>query len=106
MKPYLRKDGSDVILSVRIMPGASKTKIVGELGFELKLRVSAIAEHGKANHALLRYLSDLLKIPVARIQILAGELGRRKKIRITNIDAAVLESRIEPSRKKKARLVT
>ena len=38
-----------VVLSVKVVPGSSKTAVVGELNGMLKVKLSAPPERGKAN---------------------------------------------------------
>ena len=51
-------------------------------GLELLVRTTATAEGGKANEAILRLLAHALGQPVSSIQLLRGETGRTKVVRI------------------------
>ena len=48
----------------------------------LKLWVTALAEKGKANEAVLELLAEELKIPKSRLQIVRGLTTRLKHIEI------------------------
>lgn len=87
MKPsvYQWKD-QDLLLSVRIQPGASKDEIVGIQGSHLKIRVSAPPQDGKANKQLIKFLGNHFRVAKSRIQLLSGESGREKRILITSPD--------------------
>ena len=67
-------------LSVRITPNADKTelKTVMADGTQ-KINVAAPADSGKANKVLIRFFKKELK---QDIEIVSGETGRRKLLRI------------------------
>ena len=82
-------------LHVRIQAGAKKTEIaeIMEDG-TIKIRLTAPALEGKANHALIQYLSDLLKVKASAIEIVAGLLSKDKLVTVTNITPEQLEQTI------------
>lgn len=80
---FEEKEGS-IVLNVRVVPRASKDSIQGLLGDALKVRIQAPPVEGKANAHLVKFLSKLWKIPRGNIEILSGETGRNKRLRITN----------------------
>ncbi|MDP6174810.1 MAG: DUF167 domain-containing protein [Rhodospirillales bacterium] len=79
-------------LTVKVVPGSSRNRIVGTLGQALKVAVSAPAEKGAANKALLKLLSKFLDLPPAQIQILSGKTQARKQILVLGLSAAQLRS--------------
>ncbi len=81
---YEERDGG-VVICVRVVPRASKDCIDGVLGGEaLKVRIQAPPVEGKANAYLVKFLSKQWKIPRSSLEILSGETGRNKRIRIVN----------------------
>ena len=48
----------------------------------IKIRITARAVDGKANKAIIEYLSDLLNIPKTRIKIASGEKSTIKIIQV------------------------
>lgn len=74
--------GPDLILRVRVQPRASRDEVVGIQGDFLKIRITAPPVEGKANSHLIRYLSRLFAIPRSRIELLSGDSGREKRLRI------------------------
>ena len=50
----ISRDGDDVLIRIKVVPGASGNGIAGVLGDRLKVRVSAPAEGGRANKVCLR----------------------------------------------------
>lgn len=73
----LSGDPEGTILWVWVVPGSKRTEVVGRHGDTLKVKVSAPAEGGKANEAMLRLLSDLTD---ARCELRKGHLHRRKQV--------------------------
>ena len=60
------------------------------LGDRLKVSVNAPPVDGKANEAVVRVLAEALAVPKAAIEILRGETGRRKTVRIRGVTLAAL----------------
>ena len=70
-------------LDVKVVPGASRSEIVGPLGNRLKIRVAAPAEGGKANRALVKVLSEWLG--TRAVEIVAGVSGPEKTVRVLGL---------------------
>jgi hypothetical protein len=87
---WIRETAKGLLLPVRAAPRASKNEIQGVHGDALKIRLQAPPVEGKANAALIRFLSDALDIPRAQISLAAGETGRNKAVLITGISKAAL----------------
>ena len=75
---FARKTADGFELRVKVIPGVGQTKIVGEYGDRLKIRVAAPPEKGKANKELISFLKKLLG--VRDIKVTAGETSRDKTI--------------------------
>jgi len=82
----LRAVEGGIVVSVKVQPNASKDRVVGEHGDQLKIAVTVAPEKGKANKAVIRVLSQRLGIKSSDIQILSGETSRDKKVFIKNIN--------------------
>ncbi|QSX38178.1 DUF167 family protein YggU [Shewanella sedimentimangrovi] len=74
--------GDALLLNLYIQPKASRDQIVGLHGDELKVAITAPPVDGKANAHLGRWLAKLFKVPKTNVQIVKGELGRHKQVRI------------------------
>ncbi len=76
------KDG--VVLQLKISPNASKNAILkDDTGIKIKLTAQPI--EGKANKALVEFLSKQLKIPKTSIEILRGETSKDKTLLLKNV---------------------
>lgn len=71
------KDG--MILSLRISPNASKNEIIKE-DAGIKVKITAQPIDGKANKALIEFLSKQFKIPKSYFEIIRGETSKDKTI--------------------------
>jgi uncharacterized protein len=76
-----------LFLTVRVIPNASKTDLAGRRGEALKVKVREPALEGRANAALIAFLSDTLGCPKSAIRVARGETSRDKTIAITLPDA-------------------
>ncbi|MCU0856890.1 MAG: DUF167 domain-containing protein [Pontiellaceae bacterium] len=82
---WIYETAKGVVLPVRAVPRASKNEIQGIHGDALKIRLQAPPVDGKANEALVRFLSDALNISRAQIHLVSGETGRNKAVLLAGI---------------------
>nr|WP_086024295.1 DUF167 family protein YggU [Shewanella pealeana] len=82
MTPAIMQQG-DLLLQLYIQPKASRDQIVGLHGEEIKIAITAPPVDGKANAHLTKYLSKAFKVPKGDIDIIKGQMGRHKQVRIT-----------------------
>ncbi|WP_394392035.1 DUF167 family protein YggU [Shewanella woodyi] len=88
------KQQDDLLLNLYIQPKASRDQIVGVHGEELKIAITAPPVDGKANAHLIKYLSKAFKVPKGDINILKGEQGRHKQVKI--ISPKIIPKSVEP----------
>ena len=97
----IRETAAGVTLAVRAQPGAKKTAITGVYGeganAQLKIAVHAPPIEGRANQALILFLSEFFSVPRARIELISGELSRSKVFLLRGITRGALESRLSGS---------
>lgn len=74
-----------MIIKARIIPNSSRNQIVGWFKDQLKIKISAPPERGKANQKLINFLSEKWNIPKHSIQIIKGHKKRDKVIEIEGI---------------------
>ena len=83
----LQETSDGTALRVRLRPGASANRIEGLQVLDdgqavLQVRVTAVAEKGKADKALIALLAKTFKLPKSDIEIAAGRTDRRKTLAI------------------------
>lgn len=84
---WARDGAGGAVLEVLAQPRASRSRVVGEHDGRLKIQLAAPPVDGEANEALLAFLADALSVRRADVALLAGETGRRKRVRIAGIAA-------------------
>lgn len=94
-KPRLHNGGSGAALAIRVLPRASRNEIA-EIRSDgtIRIRLTAPPVDGKANAALIQFLSEVLDIPRSRIEIVAGATGRDKLVSILDLDPDTASERI------------
>jgi hypothetical protein len=73
--------------ALKVQPRASRTAIAGLIGDAVKLAITAPPVDGKANQAVIEFLSDLFRVPKSSIVIVSGETGRNKLIAVRSLTA-------------------
>jgi uncharacterized protein (TIGR00251 family) len=86
-----------VLMGVKVVPGASRTKVVGVLDGRLKVTVAAPPEKGKANTALTALLARRLGLSRRDVSIESGHGSPLKTVRLANIDADAVREAFEPA---------
>ncbi len=82
------------ILRVHVVPNAKSDSVVGEYGGAIKIKLRAPAVEGKANAALIRFLTEQLKLPRHSIVLERGHRSRDKLIRIDGLTAEDVRMRM------------
>jgi uncharacterized protein (TIGR00251 family) len=83
----VRDTANGAQFALRVQPRASRNAIVGTMGDAVKLAITAPPVDGKANHAVVEYLSDLFRVPKSSVVIVSGETGRNKLIAVRGMRA-------------------
>jgi len=84
-----------VVLTVWVVPSASRDGIVGRHGDALKVRTTAAATGGTANRAVADQLERALGAD--RIELLTGAAGRRKRYLVVGVEVDRVRSILESS---------
>ena len=93
--PGIVADGDGARVTVQVVPRASRTEIVGAYGDDaLRLRLAAPPVDGKANRELLRFLAEALGVPARSIELVSGQTGRRKVVRVAGLAPAAVRARL------------
>ncbi len=84
-------------LPVKVVAGSSRSGIAGWLGDELRLKVTAPAERGKANAAVEKLLRDVLGLPATGVRIVAGGSSPRKIVEVIGLSESEVRRKLSDS---------
>ncbi|MDP1574093.1 MAG: DUF167 domain-containing protein [Coxiellaceae bacterium] len=76
---------TEFILTVYLQPDAKKSEIVGLHDGNIKIKVKSPPVDGKANAALINFISEFFDAPKSSITIISGDKSRLKKVAIANL---------------------
>ncbi|TWU05988.1 DUF167 domain-containing protein [Stieleria varia] len=72
-----------ITIEVHATPGAKRNLVGGQHDGRLRVSVTAAADKGKANAAIIKLLADALGVSKSSIELISGATNRQKKFRIT-----------------------
>jgi uncharacterized protein (TIGR00251 family) len=73
------------LLKVKVVPGASRSEIVGRHADGIRVRVAAPPEAGRANQELLDLLAAALGAKRAALRIVRGETSPQKVVDVDDL---------------------
>lgn len=91
---FVRQTAGGVELTLKVVPGASRDRILGPLGDALKVQVAAAPERGRANASVVELLAVALGVPRRSVQLLAGLHQPRKTVLIVGLSEAEVAQRL------------
>ena len=80
-----------ITFEVRVAPRASRNRIIGVQEGALKVALTAPPVDGAANQALRKLIAKTLGVPKSAIEIVRGERGRNKLLRVQGADPSRLD---------------
>ena len=90
--PHLHKGKSGKAITIRVTPRSRSDEISGIMDDgTINIRLRHPPVDGKANHALLKFLSTILGVKASQIEIVAGHSGKNKLISIIGITPDLVE---------------
>ncbi len=87
-------DSYPTLLPVKVIPNATRNQIASWENGALKIRIQTPPLDGKANKALIAFLSKQTRLSKNRISIERGETSRQKWIAFNGIDRTALLERL------------
>ena len=79
------------IITVHVVPRASRTEVVGRHGDAIRIRLAAPPVDGAANDELVRFFVERLGVGRAAVTLKTGERGRRKTVAIDGVSRQQVE---------------
>ena len=86
---------SGVLLRVRVQPRASRDRLEGVHGDQLRIRLTAPPVDGAANAACIAFLAKSLGVRRSQVRIEAGEKSRDKRIHISGLTPAEVATALD-----------
>lgn len=90
----IKETSKGLLLCIKVVPKAARNQISGWEGEELKVRLNAVPEKGKANETLIAFLAKQLGLSQSQVQLASGETNRHKRLLITGISLQECEKRL------------
>lgn len=82
------------LLTIKAVPNASRSEVVGWMGDTLKVRLNAPPVDGKANTELCRFLAETLDLPKSAVALATGGSSREKRVRIEGLTSEETRQRL------------
>lgn len=82
------------LLTVKVVPGSSRTQVAGTLDGMVKIKIAAPPEKGKANDCLIDYLSDILGCRKKDIHLVRGQSHPVKQLEIAGLSIETIRLRL------------
>jgi uncharacterized protein (TIGR00251 family) len=79
---WWRWDGEDLVLELKVQPGATRDAFAGPLGDRQKVQIRAPATDGRANAHLLNWLAQQFGVSRRAVSIESGLASRLKRVRV------------------------
>ena len=89
-------DDTATLVTLYVQPRASRTEVSGLHDGALRLRVAGPPVDGAANAQIIAFLATRLGIPKSAVQIVSGDSGRRKRVRIEGVSSEDAERMLVP----------
>jgi uncharacterized protein (TIGR00251 family) len=90
----MRTSKNESRIAIRVQPGASRNSLVGWIGGNLKITLTAPAREGAANAACVAYLAELLGVPPSTVSLVTGARSRTKLVRFQGLSQQELNDRL------------
>jgi len=87
-------DGRATLISVKVVPGASRSRIAGPHGDAWKVQVAAPPERGRANDAVCELFAEALGVPRRAVSVARGLTSPSKTIRVDGLAPDEVERRL------------
>ncbi len=89
---------TEALIRVKVIPRSSRTEIAGKEKDIYRVKITDPPVEGKANKALVKFLSEKVGVPRGDVEIISGKTGRLKTVRIRGLTAAGIAQALEAKR--------
>ena len=77
--------GGGTLLALKVVPGASRERIVGPLGQRLKVTVRKPPEKGAANMAVCALIAGALGLRAGEVEVVRGDTRPEKEVLVRSL---------------------
>lgn len=88
------KDG--LTITVRVIPRASRSEVVGEHDDALKVKLASPPVDGAANEELIKLLAKTFAVSKNSVEIVAGHTSKTKTVRIAGVSGEQITAILQP----------
>jgi uncharacterized protein (TIGR00251 family) len=96
MAEWIKASSENILISVRVQPGASKDIIAGIREGFLLIKLCSPPVDGRANDSLIRFVADRLDISRSSIRIIHGIKNRKKLLEVAGVSITEAEDALTP----------
>jgi len=91
------------VLRVKVVPGASRSEIVGGHGDRVKIAIALPADKGGANRALELLLAEALNLTRRSITIASGATSPEKEVLVSGMEPDELRAKLDAAARPRRR---
>lgn len=85
-----------IVLRAKVVPGASRSRVMGVWNRCLRIAVAAPPEDGKANREVAALIANVLGVRAKAVEIVSGSTSPQKTLRIAGVTAAAARKLLLP----------
>ena len=90
----VRASGDGVMLTVRVLPRASRNQVVGIEQGAIKIKLTAPPVEGAANAALIEFVAGWLGVRKSAVSIVSGEKARHKRVQVMGLAVEAVNKKL------------
>ena len=87
----------DIQITVKVVPGSSRTEFAGYQGDIVRVKIAAVPEKGKANKELIAFLAKQFKIRKNDVHIQSGQTSRVKQVSLRGVSSEDVQNQFTQS---------
>lgn len=83
------------VIEIKVIANARRNEVSGRMADgKIKVRINQKPVAGKANQAIVEFLSEKLSVPKTAIQIITGDRSKIKRIQIDGMERTEAERKL------------
>jgi uncharacterized protein (TIGR00251 family) len=94
MQSVASEEADGVLLTVRVKPRASKSRVLAVREAALEVAVAAPPVDGAANRELVQTIADHFDLPRSSVQLVSGASGKNKRLRLRGVRLDYVSARL------------